>query len=93
MRRLDWRARPARRRIGADYRLPMTSRIHTHVRHALHPPSSPRTPTRAFISAADEEEASYTYSYDGSTSTGGGESYSYESYESCAPLRLELLAP
>ena len=40
VRRLDWRARPARRRIGADYRLPMTSRIHTHVRHALHPPAS-----------------------------------------------------
>ena len=53
----------------------------------------PRTPTRAFISAADDEEASYTYSYDGSTPTRGGESYSYESYESCAPLRLEPLAP
>ena len=40
MRRLDRRTRPARRRIGADYRLPLTSRIRTHVRHALHPPAS-----------------------------------------------------
>ena len=49
----------------------------------------PRTPTRAFICAADDYEASY----DETTSTGGDESYSYESYESCAPLRLELRSP
>ena len=48
----------------------------------------PRTPTRAFICAADDDEASY----DETTSTGGDESYSYESYESCAPLQLELRA-
>jgi hypothetical protein len=54
----------------------------------------PRTPTRAFICAADDDEASYTY--DETTSTGGDETYSYdsyESYESCAPLQLELFAP
>ena len=100
-RRQDWRNRPARRRTRGqpqapprEGRLPMTSRIRIHVRHCPVPAvlvrtKRPRTPTRAFICAADDYEASY----DETTSTGGDESYSYESYESCAPLRLELRSP